>query len=245
MRNSLKSLTALAFLLMMLGFSSCFDIYEEYQFNADGSGKARIEMDISKMYGLLEGMGSALDSTGDGGSMEEMDAMFTDSKDIDAIKGIPGISNVTNISNAETKMVGLTFEFANIEALNTALAARGNDMGMGMGAAMGLASENGAETEKDNSIQFDGKRLRRTLDMKMDEPSEDDDEETEQAAAMAKMMFKDAKYTIKYVFPRSVKKVKGNDAAVVGADKKSVTVENSLSDLLEGKASMTTDIRLK
>ncbi|MBP6721273.1 MAG: hypothetical protein KA239_03060, partial [Bacteroidia bacterium] len=59
------------------------------------------------------------------------------------------------------------------------------------------------------------------------------------------MMFKDAKYNVKYTFPTAVKKVKGNDAALVGADKKTVTIENNLKDLLDGNATMNSDIRLK
>ena len=59
------------------------------------------------------------------------------------------------------------------------------------------------------------------------------------------MMFKDAKYTLRYTFANGVKKVKGNDAAVIGADNKTVTIENNLGELLEGKATMSSEIRLK
>ncbi len=243
MRNSFKSFFGLAILLMALGFSSCFDILEEYEFNADGSGKAKMEMDISKMMAFMEGMGSALDSTGEGdNTAESMGEMFEDTKTIDALKKIPGISNVTNLNSRENSIIGYTFEFANVEALNTALIIRGNDLGMGE--AMGMPSAESNETEKDNSITFAGKKFSRKMDMKMEE-DEDADDETKQGVEMAKMMFKDAKYTLRYTFAKNVKKVKGNDAAVIGADHKSVTIENSLGELLEGKATMSSDIRLK
>jgi hypothetical protein len=243
MRNSLKTYFGLAILLMALGFSSCFDIVEEYTFNADGSGKAKMEMDISKMMALMEGMGSVLDSTGEGGEMgNSMNEMFDDTEAMDALKGIPGISNVINLNSRDTKVIGYSFDFKNIDALNSALVVRGSDFGMGK--ALGMSGSTDNETEKDNSISFVGKKFSRKMDMKMEE-GDDEDDETKQAAEMAKMMFKDAKYTLRYTFASNVKKVKGNDAAVVGADGKSVTIENSLGDLLEGKTTMSTDIRLK
>lgn len=243
MRNSIKTYLGLAFILMALGFSSCFDILEEYEFNADGSGKAKMEVDISKMMAFMEGMGSVLDSTGEGDkTSDSMDEMFQDIETLEALKKIPGISNVVNLNNKETKVIGYSFEFANIEALNAALVVRGSDLGMGD--ALGMATPPSNETETDHSIKFEGKKFSRNLDMKMPE-GDGEDEETEQAAAMAKMMFKDAKYTLRYTFPRSVKKVKGNDAALVSANGKSVTIENNLGDLLEGNATMTSDIRLK
>ncbi len=242
MRRSSKTFLGLALLLMALGFSSCFDILEEYEFNADGSGKAKMEMDMSKMMAFMEGMGGALDSTDQGGEMSKsMDEMFEDTQAMDALKNIPGISNVVNLNSPERKVIGYTYDFANIEALNAALVVRGNDMGMGE--ALGMASSDN-ESEKDNSFSLVGKKFSRKMDMKMDE-DEDADEETKQGLEMAKMMFKDAKYTVRYTFARNVKKVKGNDAAVIGADGKTVTIENSLGDLLEGKGNMSTDIRLK
>jgi hypothetical protein len=228
---------------MALGFSSCFDILEEYEFNADGSGKAKIEMDVSKMIAFMEGMSSVMDSTGDGEKSEDaVGEMFSDTEAMDALKKIAGLSNVVNRNNRQKGIIGYTFEFANLEALNNAIVVRGNDLGMGK--AMGMGSDDSPETEKDNSIAFVGKKFKRTMDMKM-EDNDDDDDETKQATEMAKMMFKDAKYTLRYTFAKDIKKVKGNDAALIGADRKTVTIENSLGDLLEGKATMSTDIRLK
>jgi hypothetical protein len=243
MRKSSKTLLGLALLLMALGFSSCFDILEEYEFNADGSGKAKMEMDISKMMAFMEGMGGALDSADQDGEMgKSMDEMFDDTQAIDALKAIPGISNIENLTSRERNVIGYSYEFANVEALNAALVVRGNDLGMGQ--ALGMASDETNETENDNSVSFAGKKFSRKMEMKMEE-DEDADEETKQGMEMAKMMFKDAKYTLSYTFARKVKKVKGNEAAVIGADGKTVTVENNLGDLLEGKATMSTDIRLK
>jgi hypothetical protein len=238
MNNSWKTLFGLAMLFMALGFSSCFDILEEYQFNADGSGKAKMEIDISKMMALMEGFSGALDSLGDGEG-KSMDDMF-----IENLKGIPGITNVVDLNDKERKVIGYSFEFESIAALNSAIVVQ-ND-GLAMGNVFGdLGGETNNETERDNSFTYTGKKFARSLDMKMPESEDDEDAETKQGMEMAKMMFNDAKYVLRYEFPSKVKKVKGNDAAVIGADGKTVTVENTMGDLLNGKATMSTDVRLK
>lgn len=241
MRKYFKTFFAFALLTIVLGTSSCFDILEEYTFNADGSGKATMVVDVAKMVDMMSAFGSAMDSTGTGDS-KSMDEMFDENATFETLKKLPGISNVVNLNSKEEKKIGYSFDFENIDALNTALIARGSDMGLG--GALGMAADESSETEKENSFSFSGKKFSRKFDMKM-EPKEGEDDDEKQYAEMAMMMFKDAKYTIKYIFPRTVKKVKGNDAALIGADKKTVTLENNLADLLEGKTNMNTEIRLK
>ena len=240
MRKYFKTFFILALITIVLGSSSCFDILEEYQFNADGSGKALMVVDVSQMVDMMAAFGSALDSA-KGGEDKTMDELFSENQTFALLKNIPGITNVVNLNSKENKKIGYSFDFKDIEALNTALVARGSDMGLG--AAMGMDMGGSGETEKENSFALDGKKFSRKLDMKMGPMESDEDQE--QYAEMAMMMFKEAKYNIKYTFERSVKKVKGNEAALIGADKKSVTIENNFKDLLEGKASMNTDIRLK
>lgn len=242
MRKYFNTLFGLALLIIALGASSCFDIFEEYEFNPDGSGKARVVVDVSKMIEMVEAFGSALDSTGDGED-RSMDEMFQENETYNLLKSVPGISNVQNLNSKEKKQIGYSFEFKDVDALNAAMVAHGNDFGLG--GALGMGADEGAgETERENTFSFAGKKFSRKLDMKMD-PTKMEDEEQEQYASMAMMMFQGAKYNIKYTFPRSVKKIKGNDAALIGANGKTVTIENNLKDLLEGKATMNSDIRLK
>lgn len=241
MHKYFKLFFGFALFTIAIGTSSCFDIFEEYVFNADGSGKATMIVDVSKMVDMLDAFGSALDSAGDG-SAKSMDEMFESNDAYNTLKTIPGIANLQNLNSKEKKQLGYSFEFKDIEALNASMIARGNDFGLG--GAMGMGSDEDAESEKENTFALAGKKFSRKLDMKMD-PTKSDDEEEQQYAEMAMMMFKDAKYNVKYSFERSVKKVKGNDAALVGADGKSVTIENNLKDLLDGNATMSSEIRLK
>jgi hypothetical protein len=243
MRKYFKTFFGFALLTIVIGTSSCFDIFEEYEIRADGSGKASMIVDVSKMVDMIEAFGSAMDSTGEGGD-KSMDELFAENETFNMLQNIPGITNVQNLNDREKKQIGYSFEFKDIEALNSALVARGSDMG-GMGAALGMnMGDESGETERENSFSLKGKKFIRKMDMKMP-PMESEDEEEAQYAEMAMMMFKDAKYNIKYTFEKKVKKVKGNDAALIGADGKSVTVENNFKDLLDGEATMNTEIRLK
>lgn len=241
MRSKFRFLFALALIVVTLGTSSCFDILEQYEFHSDGSGKATVMVDVAKMMEMMEAFGSAMDSTGEAG--KSMDEMFTENQSVEQLKSIPGIFNVENLNSKESKQIGYSYEFKNVEALNQALMIR--ESGLGLGEAFGLGGDDESpETDRENSIAYSGKKFSRKMDMTMP-VNEEEDEETKQYTQMAMMMFQDAKYTVKYSFDRNVKKVKGNDAALIGADKKSVTVENSFKDLLEGKASMNVDLRLK
>ena len=242
MHKRFKLFFSLALVVITLGASSCFDILEEYEFHADGSGKATVLVDVAKMMDMMEAFGSAMDSTGNEAG-KSMDEMFTENQTVAQLKAIPGISNVQDLNNRDTKQIGYSYEFKNIEALNQALVLR--ESSLGLGDAFGLGGDDESpETDRENSIAYAGKKFSRKMDMTMP-ANDEEDEESKQYMQMAMMMFQDAKYTVKYSFDRNVKKVKGNDAALIGADKKSVTIENTMKDLLEGKANMNVDLKLK
>jgi hypothetical protein len=239
MRKYCKTILGISILAIVLGTSSCFDILEEYHFNPDGSGSSRMIADVSQMMDLVSAFGTALDST-ESGDVETLKEMFDESTTLALLKNIPGITNVRNLNSKEEKRVGYSFDFQDMDALNKALEARGSDMGLG--AAMNM--NGGGEVERENRFALDGKKLSRKLDMKMD-PSKSGEEEGAQYAEMAMMMFQEAKYRTEYTFDRPVKNIKGNEAALIGSDRKSVTLEHNFKDLLEGKATMDLDIRLK
>jgi hypothetical protein len=243
MQKYFKTLFGIALFTLMIGFSSCFDIVEEYHFNADGSGTAKMTVDVSQMMDMMAAFGGAMDSLKSGdGELDKMDEMFDDTKVVETLKKLPGIKNVQNLNDREAKVVGYSYEFANIEALNTAMIASNDDMSLSNMMGMRGGAEN--EETRENSIAYEGKKFVRTFDMKMDQEKEQADDE-KQAMDLAMMMFKDAKYAIHYTFDRKVKKVKKNDAAVIGADSKSVSIENTFADILNSKAVMGCEIRLK
>jgi hypothetical protein len=226
-------------LLVLIGIStsSCFDILEEYEFNADGSGRARYTIDVSQMMDLMSSL-SEMDSTGEGS--KSMDDMFSENNSVIALKTVPGIKNVVNLSDKETKIVGYSYEFESIEALNNALAIEGGENEMMAGMGMNMGSEG-----KENYVSLKGKKFKRVFSFPEEEAKDEAEGEEAQYEEMAKMMFADAKYTVKYTFNQGVKKVKKNDAAVVGPNKKSVTIEVPFLDLIDHKAEVTSEIILK
>jgi hypothetical protein len=227
-------------LLILIGIStsSCFDILEEYEFNADGSGRVRYTVDVSKLVDLMGSL-SEMDSTGESGN--KMDEMFTENNNVQILKSIPGISNVMDLNDKDTKIIGYSYAFESVEALNNTLAIEGSENEMM--SAMGMSTDGEG---KENFVSLKGKKFKRTLNFPESGEEEDKAEgEEAQYEEMAKMMFADAKYRVKYTFAQGVKKVKKNDAAILGPNKKSVTIECSMLDLMDHKANLSSEIILK
>jgi hypothetical protein len=181
---------------------------------------------------------SEMDSTGEGS--KSMDDMFSENNSVITLKTVPGIKNVVNLSDKETKIVGYSYEFESIEALNNALAIEGGENEMMAGMGMNMGGEG-----KENYVSLKGKKFKRVFSFPEEEAKDEAEGEEAQYEEMAKMMFADAKYTVKYTFNQGVKKVKKNDLAVVGPNKKSVTIEVPFLDLIDHKAEVTSEIILK
>ena len=244
MMKQYKIFTFLMLLFVALGSSSCFDILEEYYFNKDGSGTATYTVDVKQMVSMLESFGEGLDSLGNTG--ESVDEMFEDTKAVTQLGKLPGIRNVKNLSDKDAGIVGYSYEFADMEALNNAIIATQENMDFA--ASMGLGGEEGGgETTADNSFSIKGKRFTRILEL--DTPDADDPEEGEEAdkqyEEMAKMFFADHFYTIKYQFERRVKKAKKNEFTTKEDDGNTVTVKVPIMKLMEGEAKMSSQIKLK
>lgn len=225
-------------MLIFIGISasSCFDILEEYTFNADGSGKARFTIDVSQMMDLMASF-SEMDSTGE--ASQSMEEMFTENSTYQALKNIPGITNVVDLNSKEDQVIGYSYEFESLEALNNALAIDGGESQL-----MGMGMDMSADNARENYFEQKGKKLTRVFNMAKSD-DEEKSEEDAQYEEMAKMMFADANYTIKYSFENGVKKVKKNENAVISPDKKAVTIEVPLLDLLEEKGNLGAQIQLK
>lgn len=230
----------IALLFLMFGLTACLDVTEEYHFNKDGSGSARFTVDISKMMAMLESFGGAMDSLGGEDGSNSIKEMFSDRSQVDILKSIPGIKNVKSLSSEEAKIIGYSFDFDDLEALNNAVAVNSSDMGL---TAMLGAGDSGEEEEAGtNSFMRKGKKFTRTLQFPM---PEEDDEEAEHYKSMAAMLFADHFYSQKYTFEGGVKKVKKNDNASVQSDRKTVLIKTPLTDLLEGAGDMGAMIKLR
>ncbi|MEM0996648.1 MAG: hypothetical protein AAGN35_06200 [Bacteroidota bacterium] len=223
------------------GTSACFDIDETFLFRKDGSGTASMKVDLSQMISLMESLSESVDSVGDSG--ESMEQLFAQNESVANLKSIPGISKVKDLNNQETGVIGYSYEFASIEALNNALVA--TEGLLDVGKLMGDGEQGGSlESEAENRFQMKGKKLTRIyiLDPEDGDDAEADSEE-EQYQKMAEMMFANHFYTIRYNFDRDVKKVSKNDQARVAGRK--VTVKVPMQELLNGEAIVGSVIKLK
>jgi hypothetical protein len=236
----MKKLTRIFLWLMvpavMLFSTSCFDIVEEYHFHRDGSGTATIKMDISSMMSMLDAFGGGESSSE---STAEIDKMFEDNETIETLKNVPGISNVTNISNREEGIVGWTYDFASIEALNNSINT-GGDLS-DLASSMGMSEE--VTEDKVNKMALDGKKFTRihpTDDAKKEKTSEEDKESAELAAAM----LAEGEYKIIYHFDQRVKST-NMEGAVISDDGHTVVVKTNLGELSKGEIKMGGKIKLK
>jgi len=117
MHSTLRSRTA-ALLALLLVFTGCITIEENYAFKKDGSGTMEYVVDMSELGEMLktfEDMGK----NDPGGSKGDMSGM--DLKDeMAALKSVPGIKKV-KVNDKEKFKQKLSFQFADITALNAAL----------------------------------------------------------------------------------------------------------------------------
>lgn len=115
MRASLRRTLALFALLAV--FTGCITIEENYTFKKDGSGTMEYVVDMSQIGEMMKAF-EDMDKSG-GKKDEEMGTL--DLKDeMDALKAIPGIKKV-KVNDKEKFVQKLTFAFADVNALNSAL----------------------------------------------------------------------------------------------------------------------------
>ncbi len=211
--------------------TSCLDVEEEITLNQDGSGAYQQTIDLSEMMQMVEGL---MGESEEGGSAQEMLGAMDSAmqENVAKLRQVGGIGKVHYQLEQYTYTLG--YDFASIEALNAAtaaLAASGNE---------GLPGLNGK-----NSFSLDKRTLTRSAASVDDIFNEAGaTEEDQQALEMAKMMLGNASMTTVYHLPGKVKNV-DNQEASLSADGKTVTIEMSFLDLLEGNASLDSEIKFK
>lgn len=238
--RAFKYVQVLGLSLVMLLSAACFNVTEEFIFRKDGSGSARVVVDMSQMMELLKAF-SGMDGANENGEdpMASMNEAFEDMESIETLKGVAGISNVVSLNDKERGIIGYSFDFKDIDALNRAISE--NATPGGLTASMGLGD---SESGPVNQFLRNGKKFSRTHPIDGAVAEKEKEEEDEESAEMMKMMFKDASYTVKYTFEDGVKKAKGNHTSL-SADKKTVTTEVGMLDLMNGDAKLTTSFKTR
>ncbi|MCB0770999.1 MAG: hypothetical protein KDC00_11420 [Flavobacteriales bacterium] len=104
--------------VLLLSFTGCITIEENYTFKKDGSGTLEYVVDMSEIGDMMEAFEDASD---DGASAGEGDMGAMDMNDeVVALKAIPGIKKV-KVNDKKKYVQRLSFSFADLKALNQAL----------------------------------------------------------------------------------------------------------------------------
>lgn len=98
--------------------SGCITIEEHYNFKKNGSGTMEYVVDMSELAGLMEGMatgGKKEKSPAQGGMSSGMDERA------EALKALKGVKRVKYKDEKDGYLQRISFQFADIDALNRAL----------------------------------------------------------------------------------------------------------------------------
>ncbi|MBT3222219.1 MAG: hypothetical protein HN348_24365 [Proteobacteria bacterium] len=155
---------------------------------------------------------------------------------INTLKAVDGITKVTSLNDQDNGIVGYSYEFANINALNQVLASNGVLESVG---GDKIAPPAPQDNDENPSFTLNTKGMSRTY------PSMKDDSASAEDLAMTTSMMEDNFYRVTYRFDQKIKKVKQKGGKVVNQDAHSVTIENSLANLITGKSTPDLAIKLK
>jgi hypothetical protein len=207
-------------IVCLFSFVGCLDIAEELTMKNDGSGHYVSTIDAVKMSEQMA-MVAAMDTTGEmvPKMKYSMDSSFlATAKDA---KKIEGITNYT-LDTSKAWVYIISFDFKNVAALNKAVGA-------------GKAS-----SQQDLYAWEKGKITRKDVPLSFGEMNMEDDSQKE----MMKGFMKDMKYTVTFNVPSKVKETT-NKSFVVAADKKSIKLDCTFLDIMEGKIKLGNSVSYK
>lgn len=220
-------------------FSSC-QITENIYLEPDGSGKVNYEVDAS---GLMDAMGGLLAEETAGQNIDStftFKALLDEKKDSIAKLPVAEQQRLRELENMKVHMqmdtpqkifkMELLSDFKQVSQLQNMMEALKTVQNF---EKKSNQPENpfGDIIKTDNvelKYAFDGKVFKRTVRV-IDPVAQAQAKDT---TGMVKMMFANSQYIVKYHFPKKVKSV-SNPAAVIGPDKKTVTVPFAMSDYMD------------
>ncbi|TAE47637.1 MAG: hypothetical protein EAZ89_17345 [Bacteroidetes bacterium] len=215
------------FAALLLVCTGCFDIKEEITLQKNGSGTYVMSVDMTGLMSMMESMGGGA-TEGVPDPMHAMDS--TMEVQAEAMRGLKGVSKVSH--KREGYVITYSYDFENFDALNEA--SELNNAGGGMG------TESFTQGVKYNWTSKSFERVTPDIQALLGEQ----DEETKSAMDMMKMFLGEAKFTLIYHLPGPAKKVSSKTAQISG-DKRTVTQEMKLLDMMEGNESGDLKISFK
>ena len=235
----MKKYILLLFAAASLLTTSCIDIIEKIHFNKDGSGHMTYILDMSKLKSFTESMkdenGEGEDDGGDNMKKEDKKGDKKMSKSFEeyktALSSINGISNVKfdDKKADENYIFEIGFDFKDFNALNEAMTS--------------LKKSKNSMEKSVTYISGTAKKITRSGSF-FNLSDKNDDEESENDNPMLQSMLKDSKYRMIYTFDKTIKKV-SNDKAIVSENKKEMTIEYSLVEMMKDNNDLSAIIKLK
>lgn len=214
-----KSKGVLFFLIVL--FTSC-SITQEFYFNKDFSGSAKMTIDMSSFMEMMSG----LDTTGN--SLQEMrdslDFVFTESaQKLDSV----GVKDIDYGWGENSTVLYMTYKFDNIDVLNKAL--NSSDM-------QGSVTEEKAVKENHTYFIKEGRKTLTYKGVKSDKDiSNNKDMES----------MKDYyKYAVKFNFERKIRKI-DNPNYNVSEDNKSAELKGSMFEIIRPEYNSDITFKLK
>lgn len=200
-------------------FSSCFEITEEVTINKKGDGHYVSKTDASKFAEQMA-MFAAFDTTGEMVPKMKYSIDSTFASQFKKFANVKGVSNV-KVDTSKEYVYTISMDFKDIETLNTVMSLDKPDDQKNL-----YTWSKGKLTRKDAPYSM-------SKDMNVDDPSQKE---------MMQGFMKDMKYTLIYNLPNKVKSC-SNKSAKVSDDKKTVTIESNMNDLMEGTTKLGSEIK--
>ena len=231
-----------ALCLLLAFFATSCNFTENITVNPDGSGKASFDLDGSQLMGMA----------GRQMADKKIDTTFTFkelfAKKKDSIARLPKAEQerLKSLENMAVKMV-VNAEDAqfNINVLNDFKKA--GEIGDAMSAFKDIAAmKNPQKAESlgflDNhstvKYSYDGKSFKKNVEMKKNVAAQQD------TLSMYKSMMEGSTYTVKYKFPKKIKKV-SNPAAIISEDRKGLSLTYDLLEYLDHPTQLALDVEFE
>ena len=211
----------LFFSFLTLLFTSCFEILEEVDINANGTGKMSITLDMSESKeSLKEYMNSGEVSGINLPDQKQLNAYLTQIKQ--TLESVEGMSNASSSGDFNEFIFTFTADFTNVKAMNKAVNKLTKELSKGM-----FSIENKYEYANGKFTRSFGSII--------------SPEDYEKLPVMQRFVLESARMVSIYKFTKPIKKI-SNQNAELSPSKKSVKFESTLSDIAKGTKSVENTI---
>lgn len=229
--------------------SGCLHIIEEITIRKDGSGTYRFVVDASEIKKMADGLGKKMEAS-DSTAMDTAlpaDSISAPKKKeheltAERLAGFQGLSKVVTVNDSANYLTGFSFEFDNVENLQSAM------ISVGTASSMGAWSESSDMNWSKKSLTRDsgGETFRDIIAQALQQRGEDEGKDMSGAEGIMKMMMGSLSFKQVYHFPDQKIKKCNHPGGQISKDKHTITItEKPFSDKEDKKAPSKLMVRLK